>query len=67
MQFKITAVTLSNKAGNLLGNKMSNFSDKFVEIPVRSTNIQLSQVKVNLVATEGNGIALTKKRKKKDS
>jgi hypothetical protein len=42
-------------------NKMSNFSDKFAEtteIPPRSTNIQLSQAKVNLVATEGNG-ALT--------
>jgi hypothetical protein len=54
----ITAVTFSNKAGSLLGNKMSNFSDKFaetIEIPPRSANIQLSQAKVNQVATEGKG------------
>ena len=29
-----------------------------------STNIQLSRVKVNCVATEGNGIALTLQKKK---
>ena len=47
---------------------MSNFSDKFaetIEIPLRSTNIQLSQAKVNQVATEGKG-ALTFTEKKKE-